>query len=168
MLQLDISILKKMSGDVGPFQLSAALPPLELRGKHFHFTAPVESSLFARHDDSTVAVEGIVSGKITLCCDRCLKEYEYAFTIPFREAYAQEIPDGVEDLLPFKGDWVDLTPEVLKTIILSLPMKMLCCEDCLGLCSKCGADLNENRCGCSDESMDPRFSALQDFFKGTS
>ncbi|MCL6560327.1 MAG: DUF177 domain-containing protein, partial [Firmicutes bacterium] len=67
--------------------------------------------------------------------------------------------------VPFHGDVLDVTPEVLKSIILALPMKAVCREECPGLCPGCGRNLNEGRCGCVNEDIDPRLSVLKDFFK---
>jgi uncharacterized protein len=43
----------------------------------------------------------------------------------------------------------------------ALPMSVLCRDDCAGLCPRCGADLNEGSCDCTDDEMDPRWAALE-------
>ncbi|MBQ6910221.1 MAG: DUF177 domain-containing protein [Synergistaceae bacterium] len=58
---------------------------------------------------------------------------------------------------------LDITPQVLESILLLLPSKVLCKEDCAGLCPNCGADLNDGPCACNlNENIDPRFSVLKD------
>ena len=52
-----------------------------------------------------------------------------------------------------------------RSILFSLPMKVVCSEDCKGLCQHCGADLNEGDCGCSQENIDPRWAALVDIME---
>jgi len=162
MLQLDVGTLKRAPGDYGRYDLSAELPPFELQGECLSFPGPVRASLVVSNTGSAIVVEGEVSGRIRLNCSRCLEPYDYFFEVPFKETYAQAAQDGGGEVVPFSGDIIDITPEVLNDIILSLPMKAVCCEDCLGLCPKCGCNLNKGRCDCSNEEIDPRFSVLKE------
>ena len=50
-------------------------------------------------------------------------------------------------------------------ILIRFPMKILCRDDCKGICLKCGKDLNLGECGCDRRSLDPRMAAIQDIFK---
>jgi uncharacterized protein len=59
------------------------------------------------------------------------------------------------------GETIDLDETIREQIYLSLPMKSLCKEGCLGLCPFCGANLNEGLCKCSRESPYPVFSKLK-------
>ena len=59
---------------------------------------------------------------------------------------------------------LDIAPQVLESILLLLPSKVLCRDDCAGLCPECGADLNEGPCACNlSGNIDPRLSVLKDF-----
>ncbi|MCG9969775.1 DUF177 domain-containing protein [Pelotomaculum terephthalicicum JT] len=167
MLQLDVGAIKKAPGDFGPFNLSAELPPFELRGEYLGFLGPVKASLIVSNVDSALVVEGEVSGGLKLNCGRCLEPYDYFFHVPFKETYAQAAQDSEGEVVTFSGDILDIAPEVLNSIILSLPMKALCSEDCRGLCPRCGCNLNESRCDCSDDETDPRLSVLKKLLKGT-
>lgn len=167
MLQLDVGMLKKAPGDFEPFNLSAELPPFELQGECMNFPGPVKAILVVSNNGTTLVVEGEVSGRLTLNCSRCLDNYDYFFEVPFSETYAQAAQDNVGEVVPFSGDILDITPEVLNSIILSLPMKALCREDCRGLCQRCGCNLNKSRCDCSNEETDPRLSVLKKLLKGT-
>jgi len=69
--------------------------------------------------------------------------------------------DGVEAPLPLVGDEVDLTLPAWEALVLELPMKPVCREDCRGLCPVCGTNLNERECGCRVEEADPRLEALK-------
>ena len=62
----------------------------------------------------------------------------------------------------YTGDEIDLAPFVREQILLSLPDYVLCDPDCKGLCSVCGADLNDGECGCERAVPDPRLAALKD------
>ena len=67
-----------------------------------------------------------------------------------------------DELILVENDRLDLKELVLSDLLLNLPMKHLCREDCKGLCPKCGANLNEGECGCNRKPVDPRFAALRD------
>ena len=54
---------------------------------------------------------------------------------------------------------------VCNELSLNLPMKVLCKEDCKGICNRCGANLNYGICGCDTRSLDPRMAVIQDIFK---
>ncbi|HQP29583.1 MAG TPA: DUF177 domain-containing protein, partial [Syntrophales bacterium] len=58
-------------------------------------------------------------------------------------------------------DTLDLDPIVYEQILLQIPLKILCREDCRGLCPHCGANLNDGPCRCPEEAVDGRFSALK-------
>ena len=65
--------------------------------------------------------------------------------------------------IDFFGRTLDLAPQVWESVLLLLPSKVLCREDCAGLCPRCGADLNEGPCSCEGEEGDPRFEVLRQF-----
>lgn len=75
-------------------------------------------------------------------------------------------PDGDEtldpDVKPLSRDQniIDLTPDVVDTIRLAIPMKVVCSETCKGLCPSCGVNLNQTACGCSNDTIDPRWENL--------
>lgn len=160
MLKLDVARLKRSPGESTRFDLSAGLPPLELGGERFVFTGPVRAGLVVSNTGETLTVEGELAGSLSLTCGRCLESYNYSFTAPIEETYAPAA-EGSGEAIPFSGDLLDITPEALKSVILSLPMKMLCREECSGLCPRCGKNLNEGRCACTGEEVDPRLSVLR-------
>lgn len=165
MLQLNIARLKRSPGDTERFDLLEYLPPLELSGDVISFVEPVNARLSVLNTGKTLAVTGKVSGKLELKCDRCLAPFVCEFEVPLEENYALAKETPAEDLIYYSGDFLDVAPEVEKSIYLALPMKTLCNEECLGLCHKCGRNLNEGNCGCVDEEIDPRLGVLKELLK---
>lgn len=118
-----------------------------------------------------------LAGKVicekSFVCDRCLGAFvqpqEYAFSEDFcRESEdAAVINDDDSGMDSFAGEAIDITPLIRDTILTAQPLRNLCRPDCRGLCSRCGADLNEGECGCDRRSIDPRLAALQDFLKNS-
>lgn len=173
MLQMDVVRLKRLTGESARFELLADLPPLEVQGETASFCGPVSARLVVSNTGAVLLAQGEVAGKLGLTCDRCLELFEYAFLLPFEETY-RPVPGGEEigpgcgreeaESVPFSGDLLDITPEVLNGVILALPMKALCRDDCPGLCPHCGSNLGVGQCSCESEKIDPRFSVLKDFF----
>lgn len=168
MLRLDVARLKRSPGDTGHFEIKADLPLLEMPGERIAFAGPVVASLDVANTGRSLRVEGEVSGRLELTCGRCLEPFEHSFEVPLEETYVQNPEGGGEEAVLFSGDSLDVTPEAMKSIILSLPMKAVCREECPGLCPTCGRSPGEGPCDCSSEKIDPRLSVLQDFFKGKS
>ena len=94
-------------------------------------------------------------------CDRCLGAFEKAYDVPLEHTLVATLEDEENDdyilLDQYQLDLADLT---LADILLELPYKSLCREDCRGLCPMCGKNLNEGLCGCTRKSVDPRLAVL--------
>ena len=136
-----------------------------MTGEVISFVDPVSVDLSLTGSGSSVIAEGTVTGRLRLRCVRCLELFDHEINAPFRETYTRLTTEGLDEEILYSGDNINLEPEVLKVIILSLPMKPVCREDCRGLCPHCGCNLNISRCGCTGEDTDPRFDALRDLFK---
>lgn len=99
-------------------------------------------------------------------CSRCLtpftKEGDAVLSGRLIEN-SDEIQEDDEEVIYYSGEKLDITNDILDMVILSLPMKPLCREDCKGLCPKCGINLNEKKCDCVLEEIDPRLEKLKDF-----
>ena len=118
-----------------------------------------------------VLIRGTVDGSVLLNCCRCLNDYSYSLNILFDEEYDPKAEvDRVEDqelhkedlgLSYYRDDEIDVTEVVKEQVLLSVPMKPLCNEECRGICSRCGIDLNKGSCACRHEELDPRLEPLQ-------
>lgn len=167
MLQLDVARLKRSPGESVSFERKADIPPMEMAGEKISFDGPVKAILNATNTGQAIMVEGSVSGLLQLRCCRCLELFCYSFEVPFAEIYTTAVEEAKEEeVIPFSGDILDVTPEFLKSLILALPMKQVCREECQGLCPGCGQNLNQGRCECAGTEVDPRLSALRDILKG--
>ncbi|MDD3652926.1 MAG: DUF177 domain-containing protein [Desulfotomaculaceae bacterium] len=165
MLRLDVEILKKIPSDFIRFELLEELPSFELHGEILHFPSPVKASLLVSKNGPTIIVEGSVSGRIKLICDRCLEPFDFFFEAPVKECYAHTPNNSESEFVSYSGDVIDITSDVINDIILSLPMKSICGEECRGLCAKCGCNLNKGHCNCKNDDIDPRLSVLQTFVR---
>jgi len=115
-------------------------------------------------------VKGTIRYEQELSCSRCLKpsvepvdrKFELLVLIePEREEEPEiELEEQDMSVLRLSEEVLELQPILLEQLQLAVPMKVLCRQDCAGLCPKCGADLNEARCECRSEAVDPRWAAL--------
>lgn len=115
-------------------------------------------------------LRGQIKTALTTPCDRCLQEVPIPAEIPFDLLYTPEDPGTGKvgeteiqardlDFAPYQNDQIDLDAMVLEQLELSLPTRVLCRDDCSGLCPQCGADLNFEQCQCA-KMIDPRWQAL--------
>ena len=113
-----------------------------------------------------VVLEGTVFPSLTVLCARCGKQFGYEEQIPLYAKITESVAnDSAEDEFIIMRDFaVDIEELVRSTLVLELPMRFLCREDCKGLCPKCGADLNCGDCGCDLREHDKRWDALLDYF----
>lgn len=107
-------------------------------------------------------------------CDRCLAETQKDVSIPMDIYYRMALDergagDDKDDIemrtLHPDQESIVLDEEVRQTILLEIPLKVLCSEGCLGICPGCGVDLNKERCGCEQSEIDPRWAKLAEVFK---
>jgi uncharacterized protein len=122
-----------------------------------------------------VFVKGVVSGEVELQCSRCLKEYILPIKTLLEVTYHPVQNLNKEELIELKRDEMDVdfykeglidTEDIIRDqILLNIPMKPLCSEDCKGLCNICGTDLNYSECGCIVQEIDPRMAILQSLLR---
>ncbi len=112
-------------------------------------------------------VTGTVRAVAHFECDRCLETFDRVVEDHFDKVYSTD-PDYVDrrvddDLVFLSPNAVELdfTADVRDALLLAVPMKVLCRDDCRGLCPHCGANLNRESCDCRVDEVDPRWSALK-------
>ncbi|MBQ4332239.1 MAG: DUF177 domain-containing protein [Clostridia bacterium] len=94
-------------------------------------------------------------------CDRCLTPFDEAYDIPLENTLVATLENEENDDYILLDQYrLDLDDLVMADILLELPYKSLCREDCRGLCPMCGKNLNEGLCGCNRKSVDPRLAVL--------
>lgn len=135
-----------------------------------HGSVTVELFL-ERLGSERVLLSGRLLATVGLGCDRCLREYEVGIDRDFRIdlEYTEKVSQvrGEHNCSDFEMDTVfieqpeiDLDDLLHQQLLLSLPDKRLCGEGCRGLCSFCGADLNEESCGCHGKQSSSPFGIL--------
>ena len=113
----------------------------------------------------------ICSGSVdmNIPCDRCLKPVLTSISFGIDDTVEME-ENASEDEEPEEKDYIDgydldVDKLVFGEILISMPGKTLCKEDCKGICLICGANLNKGECGCDRDILDPRMSVFKDILK---
>ena len=137
--------------------------------------APVALSVVVRKDRMQFRLVGEVRTTIELSCGRCLEEFEMPVAESFDVLYLPNTPAGsaeermVEDddlsTAFYEDNVIDLGQLMQEQCYLAVPMKPLCREDCRGLCSECGTNLNSGSCECRQTWVDPRLAVLDQLRK---
>jgi len=121
---------------------------------------------------STIFIKGKLSAIIDIGCSRCLEETklpigaDFSYTLIPAKAENKEDLELKEEELEighYHGDFIDLTPIICEQIILQIPIKALCSENCKGLCPHCGTNLNASSCNCHLGFADNRMAVLKNF-----
>ncbi len=126
---------------------------------------------------SKYVLDGRLSGRLIIRCDRCLEQYVSDLESDFSlflaispSGQGQSEIEFLEDDMGIdflSGNEIDLEEVVKAQIYLSLPIKCLCSEDCFGLCPVCGVNLNIETCGCQRKKGHPAFLKMKNLkFKG--
>ena len=97
-------------------------------------------------------------------CFRCLCTVSKVLGLKVKESFINSANVEQSDMYPFEGKTLDISKALNDNIILNLPMKQLCSNDCKGLCTKCGTNLNEVQCSCSEDDMDSSMESLNKYF----
>jgi uncharacterized protein len=113
------------------------------------------------------------SSMVTFDCDRCLVPFDRKLSDSFRLVYTAEKLDMQDDsdvdgdirLLKAETGEVDITKDIREALLLLIPIKKICSDECRGICPVCGANLNEKECHHDAEQTDPRWDALKKLIK---
>jgi uncharacterized protein len=136
---------------------SGPIAGLEVTGSRVPPGAEVQVAATLEAVHGGIMVSAVVDAPWAGECRRCLGPAEGSLRVEVRELYERH--SSGEETYPFDGDQLDLEPLARDAVLLELPQAPLCTEDCLGLCPRCGVDLNRSPCNCPPET-DPRWAAL--------
>lgn len=146
--------LRVERGNSVELEMEGELAPIDVQRSMVTFKGPVFFTGTASNVGAHIVVSGTARADAVLTCDRCLEEYSVRLTAELLETFSRidEIPEGDardEDERTYgTNDIIDLAEAIEQGFVLQLPMKLLCSDDCRGLCSRCGANLNRGACEC--------------------
>lgn len=167
-MRIELENLEGSKGDFAHVYQPDDLNPVDER---VSLIAPAAVNGKVRLSGSQVFVNGHIETRAQVECDRCLKAIELPVDTDFNLEYISdsdyESTEAAElsedDLLVsvFDGKAIDVDEIVKEQILLAVPTRMLCREDCKGICPECGSDRNTGECNCVTNDIDPRWAALK-------
>ena len=144
------------------------LDPVDER---IRLTEPATVKGKVRLSGNEVFVNGHIDTRAQVECDRCLQQIELPVSADFALEYitgsdyeSSNLAELTEDAMAvsvFDGEAIDVDEIVKEQIVLAVPTRVLCREDCKGICPECGIDKNTGECQCVTDDIDPRWAALK-------
>src|SRR5690554_5309290 len=186
-MELQVGPLLKEKGRTQTFSGDEPCPPDLIDAGVHECRGPMRIEGRATSTGEGVLVKGRVRARVAMLCSRCLTAYPLDVEAEFQEEFVPRTRprvrggaterdeegsgrDGSGDegdsLEFFEGNRIDLTPIVREQLLMAIPMKALCREDCRGLCPLCGQNLNVGTCDCHVDERDPRLAGLRDLLEG--
>ena len=121
----------------------------------------------SNQESKRLLISGTVDIEVAIPCDRCLEDvptnihFNIDKTLTIGESIVDEEMEETDYLIGFE---LDVEKLVYAEILVNWPMKVLCKDDCKGICRVCGMNLNKGSCNCERSELDPRMAAIQDIF----
>lgn len=166
---IDISkVVKSINKEVSE-EVSIELDSFESRLGNFPILqkSPVVLTI-TNQENKTLFIRGSVDITLSIPCGRCLEEVptQICFDIDKKLDINEGVlvDDEMEENDYLIGFELDVDKLVYAEILVNWPMKVLCKEDCEGICKVCGMNLNKGTCDCQRTELDPRMAAIQDIF----
>lgn len=159
-MRVDLHRLIASPGEKLDFDFELDADGLTFEGL-LRFTSPVRAAGVIVNHAGHITLTGAIEADMLCQCARCLKEFPRHLRREMAAYLTEELVDeDNEDYYLLKDGVADLEEIARDTLILNFEPRLLCKDDCKGLCPKCGKDLNEGPCDCG-EDPDPRMAALR-------
>lgn len=156
--------VSNLAQGIHTYSLEAASADLEIQ-QYFSSVIKVEVTLDKGVRQILLEIR-IPGAKGHFICDRCAEEFDRNISCNYRKVYVTRETDAggfnrdeIEVISP-DTNIIDLSNDVRDAILLAIPLKLLCKEECAGLCSRCGKNLNTGQCSCPPAHPDPRWEVL--------
>ena len=156
---MNVADLLRRPGSTREVHLEVPLPGLENPSTRVDPDQPLAIDVRLESLTGGIVASGHVRGRWHAVCSRCLTPLEGDFDLSLREVFEEDPIE--EETYPLQRDEIDLEQPIRDVVVPELPLVPLCADDCAGLCPTCGANLNDDPCGCAAEPRDPRWDALR-------
>jgi len=163
--------LENLEGGKGEFAHVYQPDELNPIDERVNLIEPAATSGKVRVAGNEVFVNGHINALVQVECDRCLQPVELPVNTDFALDYisgaeyestaAAELTEADLSLSVFDGKAIDIDEIVKEQILLTVPARTLCRDDCKGICPECGIDRNTGECSCVTDNTDPRWAALK-------
>lgn len=163
--------LANLEDGKGEFSATYEADQLALEDDRVRLASPVSITGRIKRSGAEIIVSGHINGELFINCDRCLKplemplkndfELEYVSDSEYEALHDAELTEEEMAISVFDGVGIDVDEIVKEQVLLAVPTRLLCSDDCKGICPVCGSDRNTTDCNCETSSSDPRWDALR-------
>lgn len=162
---IDLKKIFVNDGEKLPVSYALDLSDVEYLGS-YPLKKPVNINGSIENKASLVRFLAEITYEYDAICDRCGADTVKKHTVMVDKSLAASIEGEESDTILLVPDMkLNLDEFLYSEVIVSLPMKHLCSENCKGICSKCGKNLNEGKCECPTKEIDPRLAALAELLE---
>ena len=162
---LDLKRIFATENSVLPIEHSLDMSDVDFFG-NYPLKTPIKISGSISNKASVVSLVLTIQYEFSAPCDRCGVDAAHNHTVIVDKLLATAIERQESDTIITVPDMkFDVDEFVYSEVILDLPSKHLCNDDCKGICFKCGKNLNEGECGCSTKEVDPRLAKLMELLE---
>ena len=156
---LDVIKALKHPGQIYPFQAEPEIEDMVVLDDPVSFkNVAVSGEYFGAGE--RVSLQGEITAVVSSRCAKCLEDVTIPLKAELDAQFAREPDPEDPDLYSFEGSKADITDAVRDALLLELPYRFICSEDCKGLCPRCGVNLNHGSCNCKPDT-DPRLAVLE-------
>jgi uncharacterized protein len=161
-----INVSQQLKASIGSWRSYKVNENIDISGN----TSKVQGKVELVRTDRGILVKGTLQTEVEIACSRCLSSFSCPLTLSIEEEYfpVTDVVSGAALPLPEETSCftideyhvIDLTEAIRQYTLMAIPMKPLCREDCAGLCSNCGQNLNRISCCCQLKEKDSRWSEV--------
>jgi uncharacterized protein len=163
-MKIDISSLLKADNASLDVEFNETLEELNEATDGFEFNDAVNFIGTLAKIGGIIKLQGKLKTTYAVKCYRCLKDISGNLDINVKENFVNSENNSDSEIYTYVGNNLEINTALRDNIILNLPMKQVCSEDCKGLCPNCGTDLNVGTCECKGNDINPKMEALKNFF----
>ena len=158
--------ISNLSQGTHEYELSKKAAEFELQE---HFVGDINAHVTLEKSNRQILLRARVASSGLFHCDRCLDEFNKKISPTLQIVYVWDVQDHSaeldEDVRTLTSDTniIDISDAVRDSVLLAVPLKLLCREDCAGLCARCGKNLNytaDGSCDCAPGETDMRWNKL--------
>jgi uncharacterized protein len=159
---LKINVSKLLKSDLDSLKIEYKSFENELSGLDVKILKDSYFEGILNNVEDILILNGNLHLKYNVECFRCLKSLVRELEIKVNESFCEDINEDDSIFYEIKDENINIKKVIIDNIILNLPMKEYCKEDCKGLCQKCGAVIDDGTCKCKEEDyINPQFEILK-------
>jgi uncharacterized protein len=164
-MRIDVSDIIKINNATLNVEYKGVLEDFASVNDGYLFDNPVSFNGVVTNTGGVLKLDGRLKASFTTKCYRCLEDIAGELNLKIKEDFLPPQANNDGDFYTYEGNAIDIDKVLKDNIILNLPMKQVCNDNCKGLCRTCGTNLNISKCDCKQRNdVDPRMESLKNFF----